>query len=1041
MRLRNRKPGSVVFGIATMDCVWPASLYRSLLLTMVILLGTAFNAPAAEARERLFCQGDNYPGDYYPCGGHLQPACNTGSACDAGHNSYSGPPLPFVADCPHIFIEQCFLGVCVTIVDENIPDVTVNTGCYDQIPTCNDCGGHLQPPCPESAEPVCGGCDDGLYIESLTGLCNLPGEPGFPCSEGAGCGDGLSCDGLDLTCYLDQPAQSGDSCGPYRPCDDGLECTIWFECATAGGGAEGEVCDPLSPCGEGLACSPGLPSRCVTDAKPGESCSFSQPCAAGSVCTTDFLLGSVCYPSPIPDPITDQQCESFYSEEMSRNAVAQNATITRSSGLGIVGVAGASFGTGVAYGANGEYGCFDTVCVGVDIDASIEQFNARGTYNEFSNIPGTATVQVSEGQVPYSPLNFGAGLVFSGGELTGSEAIFAFGIGVSPIPVALGVYTCETNLSAVYNYANDDGVVVTPLPTEPPGPAHLPNTSFGALQFDGVDDSLVLGDTTLLNTQTAGGELTVELWLNSSQYNQTATVISKAGEYEIGLENGELVYRLATTTTNWSDLVYTGIYTAQNFGWVHVALSYGSPNFVRLLVNGRELYADQAVGQLNDQDINDDRLVIGNSSSFDNPFRGQIDSVRLWAERRTPAQILIALNTQAPLADTTLIADWGFSEPGGSVLFDQSLNGLHLSLASDGTEPVRAGSERYVAGGVLAFDGIDDFAALGNIDRLASLEFDDVITIEAWVRPTGPGSHPDFGGIIVSKEGEYYIGRRPGGTMYLALANTVPGWSLVDTVVDLPENEWAHVAMTYDSNAGELIVYKNGVAEQVLSSYSGPIGDFHTTRNELRIGSRQNDTVSAVATRFEGLIDEVRIWNEAIDAPTIVTRYHQALNPDLHPGLRGYWRFDEYETNMLFDSRDRGLHVEMGQGNTWSVAQRLDAAAYADYPPGLLEPVCSTANCALNTDADLYSNYTDNCLLVANDTQADADLDGFGNACDPDFDNNNVVNFLDFVTLQNAFLSNDPLTDLNADGVVNFLDLVIFQQYFLRPPGPSGRVP
>lgn len=130
----------------------------------------------------------------------------------------------------------------------------------------------------------------------------------------------------------------------------------------------------------------------------------------------------------------------------------------------------------------------------------------------------------------------------------------------------------------------------------------------------------------------------------------------------------------------------------------------------------------------------------------------------------------------------------------------------------------------------------------------------------------------------------------------------------------------------------------------------------------------------------------------------------------------------------------------MGQGNTWSVSQRLDAAAYADYPSGLLEPVCSTANCALNTDADLYSNYTDNCLLVANDTQADADLDGFGNACDPDFDNNNVVNFLDFVFFQNAFLSNDPLVDLNTDGVVNFLDLVIFQQYFLQPPGPSGRV-
>lgn len=93
-----------------------------------------------------------------------------------------------------------------------------------------------------------------------------------------------------------------------------------------------------------------------------------------------------------------------------------------------------------------------------------------------------------------------------------------------------------------------------------------------------------------------------------------------------------------------------------------------------------------------------------------------------------------------------------------------------------------------------------------------------------------------------------------------------------------------------------------------------------------------------------------------------------------------------------------------------------------------------------DSDSDGVFDASDNCTLVENPDQVDADLDGFGNACDPDLNNDNVVNFLDLALFQPLFLSADPVADFNVDGSVNFLDLVILTNRFLGVPGPSGEL-
>jgi hypothetical protein len=69
-------------------------------------------------------------------------------------------------------------------------------------------------------------------------------------------------------------------------------------------------------------------------------------------------------------------------------------------------------------------------------------------------------------------------------------------------------------------------------------------------------------------------------------------------------------------------------------------------------------------------------------------------------------------------------------------------------------------------------------------------------------------------------------------------------------------------------------------------------------------------------------------------------------------------------------------------------------------------------------------------------------MDGFGNICDPDLNNDLKVDFADLALLKSVFFTNvDPDADLNGDGRTDFADLAILKSMFFTKPGPSGLEP
>lgn len=112
-------------------------------------------------------------------------------------------------------------------------------------------------------------------------------------------------------------------------------------------------------------------------------------------------------------------------------------------------------------------------------------------------------------------------------------------------------------------------------------------------------------------------------------------------------------------------------------------------------------------------------------------------------------------------------------------------------------------------------------------------------------------------------------------------------------------------------------------------------------------------------------------------------------------------------------------------------------------PNADLGPYLGAQNAAANlvdADSDGDENEVDNCALKRNENQRDTDGDGYGNQCDPDFDNSGLVDNSDLNAMKAQMLKKapNPNTDLNGDGKVNFADLAILKTFMGKVPGPNG---
>jgi hypothetical protein len=213
----------------------------------------------------------------------------------------------------------------------------------------------------------------------------------------------------------------------------------------------------------------------------------------------------------------------------------------------------------------------------------------------------------------------------------------------------------------------------------------------------------------------------------------------------------------------------------------------------------------------------------------------------------TSAPVSVTVNNSIPPPPTGLVAAWGFDAGAGMQTADASGNG-HAGTISGAAWTT---SGRY--GSALNFDGVNDWVTVADA---AALDLTNRMTLSAWVRPDSLQGYRSLIFKETSANVAYSLyahdGTRPASWVYTNQYRSTAGGSA------LPLNAWSHLAATYDGSA--LRLFLNGVQVSQTSFAQNMI----TSTQPLRIGG---DNIWG--EYFDGLIDEVRIYNRALTAAEI----------------------------------------------------------------------------------------------------------------------------------------------------------------------------
>jgi len=231
--------------------------------------------------------------------------------------------------------------------------------------------------------------------------------------------------------------------------------------------------------------------------------------------------------------------------------------------------------------------------------------------------------------------------------------------------------------------------------------------------------------------------------------------------------------------------------------------------------------------------------------------------------------------------DTGLIAYWTFDEGSGTVAYDSA-------GTNDGTISGAQWTEGII-GGALDFDGVDDYVRVADSHSLTPTN---EVTVSAWIHIRSV-SWSDRTAIVCKYywrgDRAYFLGlgknKDPDKTTVAFVVAETPhtiGYPRYSTTSLLP-GQWYHVAATFEPN--HEVIYVNSIKETDDSNLSIP-DSIPNNSQPLYIGYHKDEEDGF----FDGIIDEVALWQRALSAEEVGQLYQQGMAPpvqvavDIKPG-------------------------------------------------------------------------------------------------------------------------------------------------------------
>ncbi|MFA5432209.1 MAG: LamG-like jellyroll fold domain-containing protein [Candidatus Paceibacterota bacterium] len=237
---------------------------------------------------------------------------------------------------------------------------------------------------------------------------------------------------------------------------------------------------------------------------------------------------------------------------------------------------------------------------------------------------------------------------------------------------------------------------------------------------------------------------------------------------------------------------------------------------------------------------------IAKAQVFSNSLRNSL-MLNLVSEWKFDTSIL----TDRPTIDADVVDTWGGVNNG--------------TIPASPSIPTTKTSSSCVNGSCLSFDGSDDYV---NIVSSSNLKIADTLTMSAWIRSDViPSSAWQcvFGKRTASWYG-YMLTLQTNGKVGAYVANGSEYQVYSDSSI-IP-NTWYYIVGTYNGN--NLKLYINGISQLDIkvASLNGS-----SNTNDMTIG-----VDPAGGNQFDGLIDEVRLYNAAIPTSQIKEQYYLGLN-------------------------------------------------------------------------------------------------------------------------------------------------------------------
>jgi len=210
---------------------------------------------------------------------------------------------------------------------------------------------------------------------------------------------------------------------------------------------------------------------------------------------------------------------------------------------------------------------------------------------------------------------------------------------------------------------------------------------------------------------------------------------------------------------------------------------------------------------------------------------------------------------------------WRFNEGGGNTTVD-TWRGGNANLVNN---PVWTNG---VYNGALEFDGTCKYVDESNNDELS---FRYAVTIEAWIKPNVIGATQFVAGCywssrirLESNGGIAFVYMDTSHRTYSTQSIPSGGDGFVLAAGDV--GKWHHVVGSYSVNENRVRVFVDG--DQHLDGNGTGGGMNSCSHRSFRIGARNRITVCD-GSYFNGSIDEVRVYGEALTAEEVGRHYVQ----------------------------------------------------------------------------------------------------------------------------------------------------------------------